>query len=248
MDARATRRPRRRRGAVPGGAGTERREAPGRAGTRESAVPWCWPRARGPRRHATTARAPAGGGAQELHSRRDRKGAPASGELWPGRGGTEGLVGGSARVVRGRGAYGGCSAAPARGSERGARQSSSSGKSIRRSASGAELGATIDRCQMNTCGPEQHAVGEGRLGHGASLPARGRALGARVAARLGSGAPHLSVLSALRRPPTFKYSVDCDDAWRVAERRSSAVPLGISSLGGARGRGDARSHSAEPDV
>ena len=174
---------------MPGGSGDRAAGGAGARGHSRVGSPVVLPRARGPRRHATTARAPAGGGAQELHSRRDGRGAPASGELWPGQGGTEGLVGGSARVVRGRGAYGGCSAAPARGSERGARQSSSSGKSIRRSASGAELGATIDRCQMNTCGPEHHAVGEGRLGHGASLPARGRALGARVAARLGSGAP-----------------------------------------------------------
>ena len=234
-----------------GGAGTERREAPGRAGTRESAVP-CWSRGAGrvrggraaTRRLAAHLQAGARRsctrvGIERVHRRRASFG--------PGGAGRKAWLAG-ARVVRGRGAYGGCSAAPARGSERGARQSSSSGKSIRRSASGAELGATIDRCQMNTCGPEHNAVGEGRLGHGASLPARGRALGARVAARLGSGAPHLSVLSALRRPPTFKYSVDCDDAWRVAERRSSAVPLGISSLGGARGRGDARSHTTKPDV
>ena len=226
---------------------TERREAPGRAGTRESAVPWCC-RVRGGR--AATRRLPAHlqAGARRSCTRVGMEGVhQRRASFGPGRAGRKAWLAG-ARVVRGRGAYGGCSAAPARGSERGARQSSSSGKSIRRSASGAELGATIDRCQMNTCGPEHHAVGEGRLGHGASLPARGRALGARVAARLGSGAPHLSVLSALRRPPTFKYSVDCDDAWRVAERRSSAVPLGISSLGGARGRGDARSHSSETDV
>ena len=236
MDARATRRPRRRRGAVPGGergqSGGRRRGARalesrqsrgagrvrgGRAATRRLAAHL----QAGARRSCTRV------GMEGVHQRRASFG--------PGRAGRKAWLAG-ARVVRGRGAYGGCSAAPARGSERGARQSSSSGKSIRRSASGAELGATIDRCQMNTCGPEHHAVGEGRLGHGASLPARGRALGARVAARLGSGAPHLSVLSALRRPPTFKYSVDCDDAWRVAERRSSAVPLGIPRLRGARGR------------
>jgi len=47
--------------------------------------------------------------------------APAQGELLPGRGGTEDLVGGSARGAGGGGAYGGCSATPARGAERGAR-------------------------------------------------------------------------------------------------------------------------------
>ena len=173
---------------MPGGAGTERREAPGRAGTRESAVPWCC-RVRGGR--AATRRLPAHlqAGARRSCTRVGMEGVhQRRASFGPGGAGRKAWLAG-ARVVRGRGAYGGCSAAPARGSERGARQSSSSGKSIRRSASGAELGATIDRCQMNTCGPEHHAVGEGRLGHGASLPARGRALGARVAARLGSGAP-----------------------------------------------------------
>jgi len=75
VEAHTARRPRHCRRVVPahGSQSGRGREAPGREGTRESTIPWSWPRARRAHHHATTGRAPAGGGAQELHSRRDRR-------------------------------------------------------------------------------------------------------------------------------------------------------------------------------
>ena len=58
MDAHTARRPRHCRRVVPAHGSQSGR---GREGARESTIPWCWPRARGAHRHATTGRAPAGG-------------------------------------------------------------------------------------------------------------------------------------------------------------------------------------------
>ena len=125
VEAHTARRPRHCRRVVPahGSQSGRGREAPGREGTRESTIPWSWPRARRAHHHATTGRAPAGGGAQELHSRRDRRvhRHRRKASFCPGGAGRKTWLAG-ARVVRGGGgAYGGCSATPARGAERGAR-------------------------------------------------------------------------------------------------------------------------------
>ena len=168
-------------GSRKGGAGGRggAREAPGLEGTRQFAVPWCWPRAKG---HATTGRAPAGG-AQERQgtfriegssTRRASSGAGRGQEVWVA--GAQGARGAGARRLRGMLGHA-CSRGRAR------RAAPGHGQQL--------CAINLERCARNLWAKASRAVGERRLEHEALSQAQWRALGARGASRLGSWAPHL---------------------------------------------------------